>query len=150
MTKRDETRLRLVDLNSAVTEVAKLMRLIGGASRAPTTTLDPQLGQIRADAEIINWVLVSLATGALRAMAEGGQLVISTARKELDAEAARELNVSPGLFSQIEFAMMGGAIQVLPVVRQLVQEANGAIFTRSDGGPCTSVTVLLPNQHKLA
>ena len=126
------------------------MRLIGGASRAPTTTLDPQLGQIRADAEIINWVLVSLATGALRAMAEGGQLVISTARKELDAEAARELNVSPGLFSQIEFAMMGGAIQVLPVVRQLVQEANGAIFTRSDGGPCTSVTVLLPNQHKLA
>jgi signal transduction histidine kinase len=149
MTKPHKNSLRLVDLNSAITEVAKLMRLIGGAGRAPKTMLDPLLGRSRADAEIINRVLVSLATSALSAMAQGGRLVISTARTELDAAAARELNVSSGTFSQVEFAMTGSAIEVLPVVHQLLQEAHGAIFTRSDGGPGTTVTVLLPKQQKL-
>ncbi|HEV2202176.1 MAG TPA: hypothetical protein VGR73_20340 [Bryobacteraceae bacterium] len=132
-----------MDLNAVVAEVAKLIRLIGGDKGAARMVLDPGLGRIQVDLRLIDWILVSLATRALGAMAEGRALAISTANRELGPAAAHEMNVPPGPYVQVEFTLAGTGMQVPSVVREIVQRHHGAVVTRGDGGADT-VAVLFP------
>jgi two-component system, cell cycle sensor histidine kinase and response regulator CckA len=139
----DEISSRTVDLNAVIAEVAKLIHLIGGDKAAARIVLDPGLGRVQVDLRLIDWILVSLATRALGAMAEGSELVMSTADKELGPAAAGELKVPPGAYVQVEFTLAGAGMEVPSAVRQIVQRHHGAVSMRGDGG-ATTVAVLFP------
>lgn len=140
---QDEISPRTVDLNAVIAEVAKLIHLIGGDQTVVRTILDPGLGRIRADLRLIDWILVSLATRALGAMAEGTELAISTVDREVGPAAAREMSVSPGAYVQVEFTVAGAGMEAPSAVRQVVQRLQGAVSTHDDGGSAT-VAVLFP------
>jgi len=78
----------VLDCNGLVKNLSKMLRRVIGEDIELTTTLEPGLGAIRADAGQLEQVLVNLAVNARDAMPEGGRLVIATANADFDAAHA--------------------------------------------------------------
>lgn len=146
-----------MNLNATIVEVAKLIHLIGGDKAVPRLILDPGLSRIQVDPRLVDWILAGLATRALGAMGEGNELVISTADREIGPAAAREMDISPGTYVQVDFTLAGAELRRSPrgrlaginmtevpsAVRQIVQRYQGAVSSRNDGESAT-VAVLFP------
>src|SRR5262249_16746998 len=85
------------NVNSAITDLSKLLRRLISEDIELILKLDPDLGMIRADPGQIEQIIINLAVNAREAMPEGGKLTISTASVELGAGAEAEaLELEPG------------------------------------------------------
>ncbi len=80
---------RILDLNSIVLSVGKMLRRLIGEHIDLRTQLDPALGSVRADQGQIEQVIINLAVNARDAMPHGGKLVVETSNVFLDEEYAR-------------------------------------------------------------
>ncbi|HOQ45382.1 MAG TPA: ATP-binding protein [Bryobacteraceae bacterium] len=81
---------KVINLNSVVMEIEKMLRRLMGDDIELTTILARDLGQVRADPTQIEQVIMNLAVNARDAMPRGGRLTIETANVELSEEYARE------------------------------------------------------------
>lgn len=81
---------RVFNLNTVVMDMRNMLQRLVGDSIELITDLDPVIGSVRADPGQIEQVLTNLAVNARDAMADGGVLIIETARVSPDSIAVEE------------------------------------------------------------
>jgi len=80
---------KVLDLNSIVFNVEKMLHRLIGEDIELKTSLDPSLGRIRADQGQIEQVIINLIVNARDAMPKGGRITIETSNVDLDEDYAR-------------------------------------------------------------
>ena len=86
---------KVLDLNTVVSALTPMLRRLIGEDIDVVTALAPDLGLIRADPAQIDQVIMNLAVNARDAMADGGQLTLSTARLDVDAGPTHGQEAAP-------------------------------------------------------
>ncbi len=81
--RRQVMQTRLLDLNEIVTSLSKMLQRILGADVSLQLNLHPSHLMARADAGMLDQVLLNLVVNARDAMPKGGKLTIETAEKFL-------------------------------------------------------------------
>jgi two-component system, cell cycle sensor histidine kinase and response regulator CckA len=90
---------KVLNLNTVVVEIEKMLRRLIGEDIEFRTALDPTLGSVKADPGQIEQIIMNLAVNARDAMPEGGKLVIETSNAELDDRyALQHPPFSPGRY----------------------------------------------------
>ena len=77
---------RILDLNAVVNEMGTMLRRLIGVHIELTTSLDTQLGRVKANQSQIEQVIVNLVVNARDAMPEGGNLLIETSNLEVEGD----------------------------------------------------------------
>lgn len=155
---------RLLDLNSAVSEVERMLRRLLDADVRLTCRLSPEKVLIRADPGQIHQVILNLAINARDALTQGGLLSLETSSVRLE-EGSRDLQ--PGLYSVLTVTDDGvgmdqdtlskifepffttkptgvGTGLGLATVYGIVQQSGGSIQVTSEVGVGTTFTILFP------
>ncbi|MBL8620375.1 MAG: PAS domain S-box protein [Myxococcales bacterium] len=167
---------RPVDLDLAGTlgAMVKLLRRVLGEHVALDTRFAPGLPAVHADPGMMEQLLMNLAINARDAMPDGGQLVVSLAPVEVDADrAAGTPGAQPGRHVALTVADTGTGIAPehlprifepffttkeigkgtglgLATVFGIVAQHHGLIEVASTPGAGTSFTVLLPALEAVA
>lgn len=92
--RRQVLQPRVLDLNALVTHLSDILPPVLGEDILIRIDLQPDLGNVRADAAQFEQVIMNLVFNARDAMPHGGQLTIQTANSLFDPDAAAK---RPGL-----------------------------------------------------
>jgi two-component system cell cycle sensor histidine kinase/response regulator CckA len=93
---------RVMNLNTAVAEMEKMLRRLIGADIDLETRLGSDLGAVKADPGQIEQVVLNLAVNARDAMPRGGKLTIETSNVDLDEiHAQLHPHLVPGRFAML-------------------------------------------------
>ncbi len=79
----------VLDLNSLISEMEKLLPRLIGEDIQIVMALDPEIGRVKADQGQIEQVVMNLAVNARDAMPQGGKVVVATANATLDEAYTR-------------------------------------------------------------
>jgi two-component system, cell cycle sensor histidine kinase and response regulator CckA len=97
--RKQATQVEDLDLNVLIAGLQPMLARLIGEDIELVTSLDPELGQVRADPGQIEQVIVNLALNARSAMPEGGVLTIETGNAEVDAAfSSQHVAVGPGRY----------------------------------------------------
>ena len=109
---------RVLNLNSVVSDMEKLLRPLIGEHIALITVLDPGLCPVSVDQGQIGQVILNLAVNARDAMPRGGQLVLKTANVQLDdASARRQAGPRAGRYAVLAVTDTGMGMDTLTQAR---------------------------------
>jgi len=158
----------VLDLNSVVTELARMLRRLIGSDIELALELDPQAGRVFADQGQIEQVVMNLVINARDAMPQGGRLAVATRNVELrNADADRVSGAEPGPYVQLTVTDTGIGMDAqtlarifepffttkeqgkgtglgLATVAGIVKQCGGHIAASSEPGKGASFCVLLP------
>jgi len=161
-----------LDLNEAITNVAKLLHRVLGEDIALQIEAGPKLPGICADRSMFEQILLNLAVNARDAMPKGGRLIIRTSAVEFTREDAREdTKIRAGRFVRVCMTDTGSGIapEVLPrifepffttkqvgkgtglglaTVYGIVKQHEGWIDVQSTPGTGTTFSFFLPGIDK--
>jgi PAS domain S-box-containing protein len=115
--RRQVIKSGVLDLNEVITQFAMMLQRIIGEDVRLILHLHSVPLMIRADAGMIDQVLMNLAVNARDAMPRGGQLLIATAEKIVDESTPRlNADAAPGHYVRLSVSDTGGGIapEVLP------------------------------------
>ncbi len=127
--------MRPVDLNEAIEGLSRILRRVLGEDLSLELDIAGELPLVRADAGMVEQVLLNLAVNARDAMSEGGRLTIRSSTTFLDSTRARENpEARPGTFVLLDVTDTGTGIS--PEVRKHMFEP---FFTTKDVGEGTGL-----------
>ena len=159
---------RQLDVNNIVNDAERMLQRLIGEDIELVTTLDPLLGQVIADPDQIQQVIMNLVVNARDAMPDGGKLEITTKNVDVDASTVvAPPDAVPGRYVLMTVTDNGigmdettlqsvfepffttkepgkGTGLGLSTVYGIVQHSGGWIQIRSKVGQGTSFGVYLP------
>jgi signal transduction histidine kinase/CheY-like chemotaxis protein len=171
--RRQELRPASVGLGEFGAGMSALLdRTVGPAVRV-TRALAADLPRILIDANQLELALLNLAVNARDAMPEGGELILSAERVELDAEALAALRLAPGAYVRLSVTDTGSGMDEatlawsaepffttkgigkgtglgLSMVQGLVVQSGGAMRLTSAPGQGVRVDLWLPQASSAA
>jgi two-component system, cell cycle sensor histidine kinase and response regulator CckA len=160
----------VLDVNSVITELTRMLSGFLGADMELTVRLDPDTGRVRADRGQLEQVIVNLALNARYAMHSGGRLTLETSRVTLDDGYARRhvgTSIEDGEYVVLTVTDTGSGMDAatrarvfepffttkpvgqgtglgLSTAYGIVKQSGGYIWLYSEPGQGTSVKVYLP------
>ncbi len=162
-----------LDLNEVVANLTRMLQRILGEDIKMHLHYAAQPVVVRADATMLEQVLLNLAVNSRDAMPGGGRLVVETARVELNAERVAQMPAGrPGNFVTLSVNDTGCGIapEILPrifepffttkdigkgtglglaTVYGIIQQHRGWVNVTSELGKGTAFTIFLPELHEL-
>ncbi len=133
--RRQVMEMKVLDLNTLLRDLDKMLRRIIGEDIELTTLLANDLGRVKIDPGQIEQVIMNLAVNAKDAMPSGGKLTIETTNAELDESYARNhADVKPGRY--VMFSVSDTGLGMTPEVRERLFEP---FFTTKQKGRGTGL-----------
>ena len=127
--------MKVLDLNTIVRGLEKMMGRIIGEDIEMFTVLDDHLGRVKTDPAQIEQVILNLVVNARDAMPAGGKLAIETANVGLDDTYARtHIGVTPGGYVMLSVSDTGCGMP--PEIKELIFEP---FFTTKEEGKGTGL-----------
>lgn len=166
--RKQMVRPRILDLNSVLAGLTKMLGRIVGETVELITEFDPALPPVKADPGQIEQVVMNLAVNAIDAMPQGGRLTVETRSVYLDETyGARHLGVQPGPYARLTISDTGHGIgpEVHPhlfepffttketgrgtglglsTVYGIVKQNNGHVWVYSEPGLGATFKIYLP------
>jgi CheY-like chemotaxis protein len=99
--RKEQPRTQVIDLNSLVSDLAKMLGRLIGDNIELLTDLEPGLGPVRVDPGQIEQVVMNLAINARDAMPKGGKLQIETRNLMLEQPTRRHPDVPAGAWTTL-------------------------------------------------
>lgn len=133
--RRQVLKPEVLDLNTTVVEMEKMLRRLVGEDLRMTTSLAPDLGRVKADPGQIEQVVMNLVVNARDAMPHGGELEIRTSNATLtERDAQTHAYVQPGSFVLLEVRDTGVGMS-----RELQDRVFEPFFTTKEQGKGTGL-----------
>jgi PAS domain S-box-containing protein len=166
--------LKVVDVNTIVGDMERLLRPLIGEDIELITRLAPDLGRTRADAGQIEQVIMNLVVNSKDAMPDGGKITIQTANVSLDDDLRREHSyIQPGPYVMLSVGDNGHGMDKetqarifepffttkekgkgtglgLSTVYGIVKQSGGYVFVNSEVGRGTTFRIYLPRVEDAA
>ena len=166
--RRQVLQPKVLDLNTVVTKMGRMLRSLVGENIVLSIDLSPSLSRVKADPGQIEQVIVNLVVNSRDAMPDGGRITIATADADLSsAYAAAHPEVVPGPYVLLSVTDTGqgmsddaqahlfepffttkergkGTGLGLPTVYGIVQQSGGHIRVNSAAEHGSTFLVYLP------
>jgi CheY-like chemotaxis protein len=165
--RRQTMNEQIVDLNATIEDLAKMLARLIGERVKIDLDLNAGLPRTRADASMMEQIIVNLAVNARDAMPDGGKLTIGTSHALLPAEQVRRPQAQAGDYVRITVRDTGCGISPenlarifepffttkptgqgtglgLATVHAIVQQHHGWVDVASVVGQGTTFDVFLP------
>ncbi len=127
--------MKILDLNSILRDLDKVLRRIIGEDIELVTTLKEDLWRVKVDPGQMEQVIMNLAVNARDAMPSGGKLTIETANIELDEIYARtHIAATPGRY--VILSVSDNGVGMTPEVKERIFEP---FFTTKEKGKGTGL-----------
>ena len=159
--------LKVVDVNTVIREMERLLRPLIGENIELVTRLSPEAGRTRADAGQLEQVIMNLVVNAKDAMPEGGKITLQSSSVTVRDNLHEQRFILPGPYVVISVSDTGHGMDKetqsrifepffttkekgkgtglgLSTVYGIVKQSNGYVYPQSDPGSGTTFYIYLP------